>query len=310
LDDQAETFLLRLARGSGLDGLSGMSSTGAFPLRDFDDLTLARPLLPFPHARLVATLQARNQEWIEDPSNANDRFARIQIRNLMPALAEAGLSVERIVSATTHLRRAREAIDTAVVVLIAMGTEVSPWGYALAQTEPFAAAPREVALRALARLIEAIGGAVFPPRFEHLEPALEWLIADLPPKGRTLGGCRLVRRDRKTVLIAREETALAQENPVLKIEPRATFVWDGRYTVTLTDGAGENAFELRRLGSAGLKAAGKEVELPLVEPHRIAETTPALWVGERLIAAPLLKFGTPGVSFSANFRGLSRLPGR
>jgi tRNA(Ile)-lysidine synthase len=68
LDDQAETFLIRLARGSGVDGLAGMAPASPFPIHGFDDLTLTRPLLGFSHQRLVATLRAAKQDWIEDPS--------------------------------------------------------------------------------------------------------------------------------------------------------------------------------------------------------------------------------------------------
>lgn len=307
MDDQAETFLLRLARGSGLDGLAGMAAASAFPLQEAAGLKLQRPLLAFSHVRLIATLRARKQQWIEDPSNTNERFARVQIRKLMPALAEAGLSADRIAAATAHLRRAREAIEVAVAALLANGTDISPWGYALVRTDVFAAAPREVSLRALAHLIAAVGGEAFPPRFEQTEPALAWLTAPKAlPKGRTLGGCRLVRRDQQTVLIAREETAQAQADPRTQLKAGNSALWDGRYAATLTQATGDEAFELRRLGPVGLKAAGKRVSLPPVEPHRIAVTVPALWRGERLISAPLLGVHTAGVSFSASFAALSR----
>jgi tRNA(Ile)-lysidine synthase len=310
LDDQAETFLLRLARGSGLDGLSGMAPVAPYPLQEFAGVWLARPLLGFSHARLIATLRARKQKWIEDPSNANDRFARIQIRNVMPALAEAGATVERVASAAAHLHRARDAIDAAVGALIEGGAELSPWGYALLKTEAFAAAPREVALRALARLIEVLGGGEYPPRFEQTEQALGWLLTPGEgPAGRTLGGCRLARRDSGTVLAAREETALAKEDPVLHLKRGERGLWDRRYLVALDGEAGEGEFEVRRLGPAGLKAAGTKASLPQVEPHRIGAAVPALWQGERLAAAPLLGFSATEPRFSARFVALSRLTG-
>jgi tRNA(Ile)-lysidine synthase len=305
-DDQAETFLLRVARGSGLDGLSGMAPVAPFPLPECGELKIARPLLAFAHDRLVATLTARRHEWIADPSNENDRFARVQIRNLMPALNEAGLSRARIAAAAAHLRRAREAIDTAVAALLASAAELSPCGYALVASWRFAEAPAEIALRALSRLVEAMGGGEYPPRFEHTEAALAWLIKpSAAPRGRTFGGCRLERRADSRILVAREEAALIRDAAPLTLKPGESALWDRRFLVTVSDAPG--ALHLRPLGPDGLKAVGQTAALPPVEPHRIAATTPGLWRSGRLVAAPVLGFHAGEVAVSARFVGLSRL---
>jgi tRNA(Ile)-lysidine synthase len=307
-DDQAETFLLRVARGSGLDGLSGMAPTAPFPLPEFADLRIARPLLGVTHDRLVATLETRGQAWIADPSNENERFARVQIRSLMPALADAGLTRERIAAAAAHLRRAREAIDAGVAALIADAAELSPCGYALVRPSRLAEAPAEIALRALSRLIEALGGGEYPPRFEQTQAALSWLKSPRAgPVGRTIGGCRLSRRADGRILIAREEAALARAATACVLEPGETALWDRRYLVTLSQMSGQGGLQLRHLGPTGTKALGKSARLPPVEPHRIAATTPGLWRAGRLVAAPLLGFHADGIVASARFVGLSRL---
>lgn len=308
LDDQAETFMLRLARGSGLDGLSAMAERGAFPSPEFADLVVARPLLGFTHASTLATLRARKQDWIEDPSNANERFARVRIRRALNDLGETGLSAERIASAAAHLRRARDAIDAAVAALSADSVELTKWGYALVTAEGFKAAPREVALRALSRLLAGIGGDPFPPRFDGLEPALDWLTAITGPKGRTLGGCRLVRRERGQVLIAREETALTDEASRTPLTAGETALWDGRFVVALSAAAVREPCEVRALGTAGLRKAGTKLDLPPVEPRRIAAALPALWAGDRLLAAPLVGFHGEGRAFSAVFLRMRPLP--
>ena len=310
LDDQAETFLLRLARGSGLDGLSGMAPLTRFPLNEFDGLKIARPVLAFAHDRLTATLTKLGQPWISDPSNENERFARVQVRRALSELAEAGLTAERIAGAAAHLRRAREAIDASVAELIAAAVEIAPWGYALASTERFAAAPREVALRALSRLIEALGGGEYPPRFEQTQAALDWLAAPHARlKGRTLGGCRLARRDAKTVLIAREEADLAKDDPTIRLKRGESAVWDRRFVIDLAQGAGEGTFEVRRLGPSGVKTLGAKAEWPPVEPRRIATALPGLWQAGRLVAAPLLEPKAANASFSARFVAPARLTG-
>jgi tRNA(Ile)-lysidine synthase len=303
LDDQAETFLLRLARGSGLHGLSGMADVAPFPLARYRDLKIARPLLGFAHDRLTATLAARGQRWLTDPSNANDRFARVKVRNAADALKAAGLTNERIAAAAAQLARARQAIDAAVAALIAAAVDVAPWGYALVDVERLAAAPREVALRTLARLIEVVGGSAYPPRFEQTEAALDWLVARAAPAGRTLGGCRIARRDGQ-VLVTREAAALAKEAPDLLIEPGGAGLWDARFWVAVPQSA-RAAVEVRPLGVAGLKAAGSGACLPPVEPRRIAAALPALWRENRLVAAPLIGFAGDEPAISARFVGFA-----
>jgi tRNA(Ile)-lysidine synthase len=81
LDDQIETFMLRLLRGSGLVGLSAMR-----PSTERDGISLHRPLLAFPKARLVAILEAARQPWLEDPSNQNTAFTRNALRTYMSML--------------------------------------------------------------------------------------------------------------------------------------------------------------------------------------------------------------------------------
>ena len=305
LDDQAETFLLRLARGSGLEGLSGMAPIAPFPLRGFDGLTIARPLLGFSHAQLIATLQLRKQAWFEDPSNDATRFERVRIRGAKGELEALGLTPERLAQTAVHLGRAGQAIDTAVAALLAGATNVSPWGYVLVRGGNFAAAPREVALRALSRLIVAVGGEPYPPRFEVLDAACTWLMASDTRRGRTLGGCRLARRGEE-ILIAREEAAVA---PIaVRLSAGKVQIWDGRFRVSLKGGTG-HAFTVEALGAKGLAQAGPAVQLPPVEPRLIAKTTPALWTGGRVIIAPLLGYCADEfvrTQFSVAFLGLAK----
>lgn len=304
LDDQAETFLIRLARGSGLDGLSGMASVSPFPVPGVEDLTLMRPLLGFSHQRLVATLQAAKQTWIEDPTNDAKRFKRTQMRAARQVLDEAGLTSERLAQTAVHLRRAREAIEASVDELIAGVVEVSEWGYAFVRASELLAAPAEVGLRALARLLTVIGGEIYPPRFDAIETAWEWIVGGGEPKGRTLGGCRVVRRD-NGFLIAREASAVSSALPLQSGESKS---WDGRFRVTLAASAPAGA-EVRVLGAKGLVLTGPDAHLPPVEPRRIAATTPALWTGRKLVAAPLCKYFAPGseeFGFSATFLGLAK----
>jgi tRNA(Ile)-lysidine synthase len=211
-DDQAETFLLRLARGSGLDGLSAMQKLASFPHPDFAELTVARPLLAVPRAALQAYLKARKQDWLEDPMNSEARFARSRIRALLPQLAQAGLTARRIADAAAHLARAREALDlvTAAVLARALRQEA---GVLLLDPEALAAAPREIGLRALAALLKKVSGAPYRPRFDALESLFDRM-AGAPGLGggATLHGCRISPAPVRHQVFGPQTLVIAKEN--------------------------------------------------------------------------------------------------
>jgi tRNA(Ile)-lysidine synthase len=216
LDDQAETFLLRLGRGSGLDGLSAMRALAPFPVSDFADLNLARPLLGFARAGLRDFLKRLDQAWLEDPMNAETRFARSRIRGLMPALEAAGLSSARIAAAAAHLARARAALELATEAVLARAARADG-ARVLLDAGALMAAPREVGLRALAALLMTVSGDAYRPRFEALERLFDSIGSGKLGRGATLHGCRLFPAPRagqvfgaKTLVLVRESSRSGQ----------------------------------------------------------------------------------------------------
>ena len=219
LDDQAETFLLRLGRGSGLDGLSAMRMLAPFPLPEFADLNLARPLLRVERTRLRAYLKNAGQAWLEDPMNSETRFARSRIRGLMPALEAAGLSALRISDAAGHLARARLALELATEAVLARAA-VPDQGRVLVDAKALLAAPREVGLRALAALLMAVSGEAYRPRFEALERLFDTIGQGKLGRGATLHGCRLFPAPRgsqafgnQTLVFVKESSRKAAKAP-------------------------------------------------------------------------------------------------
>jgi tRNA(Ile)-lysidine synthase len=175
LDDQAETVLMRLARGSGVAGLGAMrkqtslmrkqtslmcpSSSTHSGNHDRDPLLLARPLLDIRKARLIATLRRAKLEFAEDASNRDPRFARSRIRELMPLLAQEGLSADRIALFARRLRRADHALENAVDAAAAQCSS-EPWmkrAPIVFNVRQFRELPAEVALRLLGRAIRHVG---------------------------------------------------------------------------------------------------------------------------------------------------------
>jgi tRNA(Ile)-lysidine synthase len=155
LDDQAETVLFRLARGSGLSGLGAMER--ATP---FGEITVLRPLLDLPKARLVATLAAIGISFADDPSNRDPRFARPRLRALAPTLASEGLDASRLALLARRVRRADAAIEVAVKAAATAVSQAS-WpqrGPIAFNARKFLDLPEEVGLRLLGRAIGSIGG--------------------------------------------------------------------------------------------------------------------------------------------------------
>ncbi len=192
IDDQAETFLLRLARGSGLDGLAGMRSDAPWPVAGFAKLSVARPLLSITRGDLRAWLKARGQAWLDDPMNEDAAFDRVKIRRAAKALADLGLTAPRLAAAASHLARARLALESATEALLARAT-AKPKGQAGMLLAPamLVAAPREVGLRALAGVLMTVSGQAYRPRFEALERLFDRMAAGTVGKGANLHGCHI-----------------------------------------------------------------------------------------------------------------------
>ncbi len=112
--DQAETFLLRLRRGSGLEGLCAMRE-----LSKWQGLKILRPLLSWRPQELQAYLQTKNVAWITDESNSDKRFERNKMRAFLPLLQQkSGISVEKICTATRCLQSAEDYIETQVEAIM------------------------------------------------------------------------------------------------------------------------------------------------------------------------------------------------
>lgn len=202
LDDQAETLLMRMAHGSGPSGLAGMR-----PRVVRDGLAIARPLLTMPKARLIATAQARNLAFFEDPSNANRRYERVRWRAMMPVLAEAGLDAGRLGQLASRIARLEDAVaDRAAQLWPVVSCEREGAGEIEIRFRELAAEPEEIALRVLSRGLDHVSGERLA-RLERLETCLKAL-REAAISGRaltrTLSGCLLALR-RDGVLVVRRE---------------------------------------------------------------------------------------------------------
>ena len=214
-DDQAETFLLRLARGSGLDGLAAMRPLAAFPLSGFEGRLVVRPLLGVSRQDLRNYLKARDQDWLEDPMNSQARFARTKIRQLSAALQKADLTSARIADAAAHLARAREALEQVTDAVLARACKEAG-GMILLDPLALAAAPREIGLRGLAKLLMGVSGQSYRPRFDALERLFDKIagggLGHDATLGATLHGCRIGAAPRRHQAFGPQTLVLARES--------------------------------------------------------------------------------------------------
>ncbi len=187
LDDQAETILFRLARGSGMVGLKGMARDRVLT----STVSIMRPLLDIPKARLVATVARAGLAVVDDPSNHNPRFARTRLRGIVPLLAAEGLSSERVVLLAKRLARA----DAAIEQMVDAAEAVSEQGGAMAQSSY----PDEVALRLLGRAIARQGDGS-PVELAKLEALWDALRSPEGARRRTLAGA-MITADRRAITV-------------------------------------------------------------------------------------------------------------
>lgn len=176
LDDQAETMLMRMTRGSGVSGLCGMTHLAPVPTGRHAGIVLVRPLLDIPKARLVATLLRAGIEFADDPSNRDPSFTRARLRQLMPMLAREGLDARRLALLARRLQRAEAALEAAVDAAAAALSQ-APWSDRAPicfDVDQFACLPAEVALRLLGRAVVhcGCGGPLRLGKLETLQEAL------------------------------------------------------------------------------------------------------------------------------------------
>src|SRR5665647_1008947 len=176
LDDQAETVLIRMSRGSGMTGLAAMTRLTALPASGDSQTKLVRPLLDIAKSRLIATLRAAKIAFADDPSNRDPRFTRARLRGLMPQLAQEGLDARRLALLARRLKRADVAIEAAVeraTADLTIGAGMP--GPIVFDALGYSRLPDEIALRLLGRAVTAVGseGPVELAKLEALKAALD-----------------------------------------------------------------------------------------------------------------------------------------
>ena len=278
LDDQAETLLLRLSRGSGFDGLAAMPA-----IVEREGVRTLRPLLGAPHVALTTTLKHLGQPWFKDPSNEDHRFARVRMRQHQARTVVTSAALAR---SARVIGRARAARDAETSGFLATAVSIDWRGFCRLDRTRFADGDLDIVRRSLARVIGCIGGAEYPIRRARLARLLHAIRDRASFVALTLGGCHVIAEDIDYLLVCREAGRVTATAP---LRPGATIYWDGRFTVALDTRISARGLRLAKLANhrwPGGSQSGAPTGLSL--PHAVMQTLPAVFQGAKLVAVPHL----------------------
>ena len=208
--DQAETFLLRLQRGSGLFGLSSM-----MPVSDRGGIKLIRPLLDVLPEELKQYCHAKNIKWIEDPMNYDEDFARVKIRKFLKQLNKIGIDEKRLAETAKNLQNSRLFMQKLIDEFIS--TQVRWWEDVLVclSYHKLKELDLEISKGVLGYLLQKVGNTEYFPEVSEIVRILE----DDNFKGCTLGKCELFMASKRLWIVPQDE-----KNELMKKEEWQKFI--------------------------------------------------------------------------------------
>jgi len=227
--DQAETVLMRLAHGSGIEGLKGMA-----PQARIEGVRVHRPLLDVPPAALAGIVAAAGLVPAADPSNIDPHYERVRWRQAMPALAELGLDAPTLALFAERMGQADAAIAQLAEAGFAAMVTLDGFGAARIALTPFAGLNPSVATRVLGRVLNIVGGRQKPRALGQVERLRQAIIDNDLPRATTVLGC-VVRIKDEAIAVAREPGRSLPADAVLA--PHGELVWDERFRIINGSGA-------------------------------------------------------------------------
>ncbi len=265
-DDQWETVMYRLSKGSDLAGLLAMRPCVT---RSFG--RILRPLLRFSKADLSATLKVYGVDCVQDPSNQNTYFARVKWRQLYPALSALELDQTGIAQSLEKWTGTYQIYQNALNDVIVNSCRIDRFGCVWVCLETFLKETTEMQGRVLKKIIDWLGGRQYGASFKTIDRIISRLFSK-GQKATTVGGCYVVRKQ-KHLMVMRELRAVL--NPVTITQQ--DFIWDHRFLIHVPETY--LGMEVRALGMslAFQNAKGRQI------PSRIIETLPALYQKGELV---------------------------
>jgi len=279
-DDVAETFVMRLARKSGVDGLSTMRASFTV-----DNVRFVRPLLCVSRASLRAFLTARGHDWIEDPTNCDPTYERARIRAGLTALQGLGIDADTLAAVADQMRGARTALDATALNLV--DRHCRQTAGALVISHRLHDEPEELVRRVYVASLRWVGAQAYAPRRDD---AARFIAAAKAGRDATLHGVRLISQSSEALMVREYDAVRGRSG-------RVNDPWDQRWRLA---GPSLDGAEVRDLGPDGLSQCPDWRKTGL--RREILLPTPAIWQGDFLVAAPLAGLSDGWTAMTASFR--------
>ena len=276
-DDVAETFLMRLARSSGVDGLAKMEQ-----LFERNGASWVRPLLDTGRAELRSYLKRQGIKWADDPSNEDEGFERVRARRVLTTLEPLDIDAETILAVAQNMFSAKSALKMYTFCEATKHAETLSGDVILpaAMGSNQSSIPPEILMRLRRTALQFVSGSKFPPRGEALT---DMRTAMTEGGTYTLHGC--VITEIKGENQHQDRWRISREyNAVKDLSCASDQLWDGRWQL---DGRHAPDLEIRALGDAVKDTEWRESGLP----RETLRSSPAIWRGNDLVAAPIAGYG-------------------
>ncbi len=282
--DQAETFLMRHFRGSGVVGLAAMPM-----IAERTGLRLIRPLLGFPKERLLMTCRHNRQGWIEDPSNRRMVYERARWRMVMPMIAAQGYDQQQLVGLSLQAGLRRVSVEQQGADLMAQAATIYPQGYAYLDDVSLASASPDSAHYVVGSMMRMVSGAGQKPRRDAVRSLMSALWGYQGT--RTLHGCR-VSSMRRGWLICREFGLIREKVSACSGK---RLLWDRRFVIVNRSFADFPGMVWACLGEDGWGQIARDIgNKRMIPPYWVRLSLPALWRHQEVVWVPHLGWLTGG----------------
>ncbi|MBJ7578494.1 tRNA lysidine(34) synthetase TilS [Devosia sp. MC532] len=219
--DQAETVLMRLAHGSGIEGLRGMAARS-----QVEGITVFRPLLEIDPKHLIALVKQEAMTAVQDPTNEDTSYERVRWRKLLPALAAEGLDGAALSRFAQRMAETDLAIGQMADAAFDELVDLDGFGAATISRDAFTALSPAIGRRMLSRVLTIVGGRQKPRALGQVDRLYDSIIANTLQRAATaLGAVARVRE--KTLVISREPGRTLPADALL--EPSGVLTWDERF---------------------------------------------------------------------------------
>ncbi len=197
IDDLFENFFIRILRGSGLNGLVSLDQKSKVA-----KINLLRPLLNFDKKDLIYISKYVFGSFVEDPSNKNDKFKRVRIRNFLKQLENEGLDRYKFLLTIKNLKSANESINFYIKENLKHNISFLEKKKSIILKQDFFNHSREVIFRSFTEVIKMVGKKYYPVRGKKVDK----IISEINSKASfkvTLGGC-IIKKVNQTIILSKE----------------------------------------------------------------------------------------------------------